>query len=68
LSGGETQPQVFECDDDRDWVLKLPGNPHLNAGLVADWVGTALATLAGVSTLEADFVEVSAAALSTVPP
>ena len=68
MGGGETKPQVFECDDGNDWVLKLPGNPHLGAaGLCADWIGTALAAECGVPVLECALVEVTPTALATMP-
>jgi hypothetical protein len=66
LRGGETQPQVFECSDGEDWVLKLPGNPHLATGLCADWIGTVLAQRAGVPVIECNLVEVDELALSTM--
>jgi hypothetical protein len=68
LTGGQTQPAVFECDDDREWVLKLMGNPHLGTvALCADWVGTCLAKLADVPVLDCDLVDVDEQALSTLP-
>src|SRR5688572_8117606 len=67
LGGGETQPQIYECDDGEEWVLKLPGNCHGTSGLCADWVGTALACLLGVPVVECSVVAVSDLALSTLP-
>jgi hypothetical protein len=67
LGGGETLPHVFECSDGRDWVVKLPGNPHGVSGLCGDWIGTVLASTLGIHMPEASPVIVSQAALSTLP-
>lgn len=67
LGGGETQPQVFECSDDQEWVVKLPGNPHGVSGLCADWLGTMIAALVDVPVIECSLVEVVDDALATMP-
>jgi hypothetical protein len=68
LPGGETRPQVFECDDGQEWVLKLPGNPHGGlGGLCADWIGTVIASRVGVSVLPCELVEVDQDAVNGMP-
>jgi hypothetical protein len=67
LGGGQTEPQLFQCSDGRDWVLKLQGNPHMDVvGLCADWVGTCLAGMARVPTVQCELVHVSPDALWTM--
>jgi hypothetical protein len=67
LEGGETKPQIFECEDDDEWVLKLPDNPHQGRrALCADWIGTLIARALGLPVLECQMVELDAGALSTV--
>src|SRR3989304_6709326 len=67
LSGGQSAPQVFQCDDDDYWVLKLLGNPLGRSVLVADWVGALLAHNLKVPTPRVEVVNVSDAALATAP-
>ncbi len=67
LRGGDSKPQVFECSDARDWVLKLLGNPLGPTSLVADWVGTAIGRLIAVPVPECSIATVSKEAIETAP-
>jgi len=67
LKEWESRPQLFQCSDGAEWVLKLMGNNLGSASLATDWVGSALATMIGVPTPEPNIVEVSGDALRTAP-
>ncbi|MBI3970935.1 MAG: hypothetical protein HY332_06570 [Chloroflexi bacterium] len=68
LGEGKTLPQVFQCDDGRFWVLKLPGSPGAAPWeLCADWIGTALAGMAKAPVLECGLVQVGLDAIWTLP-
>lgn len=65
LPGGQSEPHVFECEDRRLWVLKLPGNPQA-FGLGRDMIGLSLATRLGVPVFEFSLIEVDDRALGTM--
>jgi hypothetical protein len=69
LGGGQSEPHLFSCDDDRVWVLKLPGNPQA-VQLGQDFLGLCVAELMGVHVPESSVVEVDISAISTMssPP
>lgn len=65
LGGGQSEPHLFTCDDERVWVLKLPGNPQASV-LGHDLVGLRLAALLQVPAVHGEVVEVDAAALASM--
>ena len=68
LGEGKTRPQVFECSDGQYWVLKLKGLPQVALWeLAADWIGSSLARLAMVPSVECALVEVGFVAITTLP-
>ncbi len=60
-------PQVFECDDGLDRVVKIEGLAT-GASLASDWVGSMLAVHLDVLTPAPSLVEASAVALGQLPP
>lgn len=66
-SGGDSKPQLFQCSDGSEWVLKLIGNPQGVRPLAADWVGSVIAAQLGIPIPEPKIVDVGAEALSTAP-
>ena len=69
-AGGDTRPQLFECDHDgviERWVLKLAGSVAPPAELAADWLGALLAHRIGIPTPEVAIAEVDAESLATAP-
>ncbi len=67
LSGGQTLPQLFQCDDGQAWVLKLVGNHMGQRTLAVDWVGHCVAALLNVPIVEPSIVLVAQEALDTAP-
>ena len=67
FTGGDSRPQLFECSDEEEWVLKLMGNAQGTITLAADWIGSALSLLIGVPTPESSIINVTADALRTAP-
>ncbi|HVJ17889.1 MAG TPA: HipA family kinase [Polyangiaceae bacterium] len=51
LQGGSSRPLLVESDAGR-FVLKLVGGPEGPRALAAEWIGTSIAALAGLPTLE----------------
>ena len=67
LGIGMSRPQVFECNDGVDRVVKVPGLCSL-AALTSDWLGALLAVHLGLLTPAPALVTVTRESIRSMPP
>lgn len=57
LNAGQSNPIVFEDDDDQRWVVKYRNNPQGLRVLANEWINSQLAQLLSLPVPESDFVD-----------
>ena len=66
LKTGNSRPQVFECDDGIDRVVKFPGVTAA-ASLASDWIGSLLAGHLDILTPRPALIDVTYSAVAQLP-